>query len=226
MPRHRPPSRDEGFPPAFAYNFSPRSASQARALELARECETLFLLGPAGTGKTLTAVAIAAGLIHTGQCKRLVVTRPCVEAGESLGFLPGGVGDKVEPYLAPIRDSLAKVTFKFPSAVMDIRPIAYLRGVTFEDSVALLDEAQNCTEAQLKLFLTRLGEGSKLVISGDTSQSDLLSPHNRSLGRVVSRLEGVRGIGVVHFGVSDVVRHRLVREILERLSRDESCRNS
>ncbi len=199
----------------------PRSKMQAVYMEaLARE-DMIFALGPAGTGKTYLAVAQAVQQLIGGSVDRLILSRPAVEAGERLGFLPGDMKDKVDPYLRPLYDALydmlpaEQVERRIASGEIEIAPIAFMRGRTLSDAVIILDEAQNTTPAQMKMFLTRFGMRSRMVICGDPLQVDLPDPTKSGLADAVGRLEGVQGIATVRFGVGDVVRHPLVGRIVD-----------
>jgi len=199
----------------------PRSATQGVYMEqLARE-DVIFALGPAGTGKTYLAVAQAVSQLITGSVDRLILSRPAVEAGERLGFLPGDMKEKVDPYLRPLYDALydclpaEQVERRIASGEIEIAPLAFMRGRTLANAFIILDEAQNTTQAQMKMFLTRFGEESRMVICGDPRQVDLPVPGGSGLADAVDRLEGVEGIGVVRFGVADVVRHPVVGRIVQ-----------
>lgn len=183
--------------------------------------DLVFGIGPAGTGKTFLAVVYAAKQLRKGAVKRIVLTRPAVEAGESLGFLPGDLKEKVDPYLRPLYDGLYTVlgreqTERFiERGIIEIAPLAYMRGRTLEDAFVILDEAQNTTHAQMKMFLTRLGFGSKMVVTGDQTQIDLPKGVKSGLKEAVSRLHNVKGISILKLDQSDVVRHPLVSKIIE-----------
>lgn len=199
----------------------PRSLTQTRYMEaLARE-DVIFSLGPAGTGKTYLAVAQAVHQLITGSVDRLILSRPAVEAGERLGFLPGDMREKVDPYLRPLYDALYdmlpsdQVERRIASGEIEIAPIAFMRGRTLADAFVILDEAQNTTPAQMKMFLTRFGENSRMVVCGDPKQVDLPGEGVSGLADAVSRLEGVEGIATIRFGVGDVVRHPVVGRIVE-----------
>ena len=200
----------------------PRSATQTRYMEELARKDVIFALGPAGTGKTYVAVAQAVSQLITGSVDRLILSRPAVEAGERLGFLPGDMKEKVDPYLRPLYDALydtlpaEQVERRIASGEIEIAPLAFMRGRTLANAFIILDEAQNTTKAQMKMFLTRFGEGSRMVVCGDPKQVDLLPMAGGSgLADAVERLEGVEGIAVVHFGVADVVRHPIVGRIVQ-----------
>nr|WP_240049152.1 PhoH family protein [Parerythrobacter lutipelagi] len=200
----------------------PRSAAQAGYMrQLARE-DVIFALGPAGTGKTYVAVAQAVSQLITGSVQRLVLSRPAVEAGEKLGFLPGDMKDKVDPYLRPLYDALfdcmppEQVERRIASGEIEIAPIAFMRGRTLADSFVILDEAQNTTREQMKMFLTRFGQNSRMVVCGDPKQVDIPGGDRHSgLADAVGRLEDVEGIAVTRFTAADVVRHPIVGRIVE-----------
>lgn len=195
---------------------------QERAYEAYKENDILFLIGAAGTGKSHLAVTFAVHDILKKERSRIILSRPVVEAGESLGFLPGDVDEKVYPYMLPLYDVLDKICGKDGDArkkiddCYDLAPLAFLRGRTFDGSCCILDEAQNCTTSQLKLFMTRLGKFSKMIITGDPTQTDL--PRGQSgLMEVVNKLKNVPKIGYIHFTEEAIVRHPLVAEIVKRL---------
>ena len=199
----------------------PRSAVQGAYMEaLARE-DMIFALGPAGTGKTYVAVAQAVSQLIAGTVERLILSRPAVEAGERLGFLPGDMKEKVDPYLRPLYDALydmlptEQVERRIASGEIEIAPIAFMRGRTLNDAFIILDEAQNTTPLQMKMFLTRFGMRSRMVICGDPHQVDLPDPSKSGLADAVGRLDEVKGISVVRFTSADVVRHPLVGRIVE-----------
>lgn len=201
--------------------IAPRTPVQADYMhELARQ-DVIFALGPAGTGKTYLAVAQAVAQLITGSVQRLILSRPAVEAGEKLGFLPGDMKEKVDPYLRPLYDALhdclpaEQVERRIASGEIEIAPLAFMRGRTLADAFVILDEAQNTTIPQMKMFLTRFGQNSRMVVCGDPKQVDLPVPASSGLADAVERLEGVEGIAVVRFGVADVVRHPIVGRIVE-----------
>ena len=198
-----------------------RNAAQDAYLRALKRNELVFAEGPAGTGKTWLAVGHAVQLMEQGQVERLILSRPAVEAGERLGFLPGDMKDKVDPYLRPIYDALydfmeaRHVERALQTGMIEIAPLAFMRGRTLTNAVVLLDEAQNTTSMQMKMFLTRLGEGSRMIITGDPTQIDLPPQQKSGLVEAVRLLSGVDGIGHVTFREGDVVRHDLVRKIVK-----------
>ena len=199
----------------------PRSTVQTAYMEALARDELIFALGPAGTGKTYLAVAQAVSQLISGSVDRLILSRPAVEAGERLGFLPGDMKDKVDPYLRPLYDALydmlptEQVERRITSGEIEIAPIAFMRGRTLNDAFIILDEAQNTTPLQMKMFLTRFGMRSRMVICGDPHQVDLPDPTKSGLADAVRRLERVKGIAVVRFTSADVVRHPLVGRIVD-----------
>lgn len=199
----------------------PRSANQTRYMEALARDDLIFALGPAGTGKTYLAVAQAVHQLVTGSVDRLILSRPAVEAGERLGFLPGDMREKVDPYLRPLYDALYdmlpsdQVERRIANGEIEIAPIAFMRGRTLANAFVILDEAQNTTPAQMKMFLTRFGENSRMVVCGDPKQIDLPGEGVSGLADAVSRLEGVEGFGTIRFGRGDVVRHPIVGRIVE-----------
>ena len=199
--------------------IEPRSKNQRRYLEAIERNSLVFGLGAAGSGKTFLAVAAAVRALRSGKVRRIIISRPVVEAGEHLGFLPGDLQAKLDPYLRPIYDAFhglmhhEDVTRLEEGNVIEIAPLAYMRGRTLSNAFVILDEAQNTTVSQMKMFLTRLGEGSVMVVTGDPSQSDLEGPKS-GLEDASSRLRGYEGIGVIEFDARDIVRHPLVERIL------------
>ena len=198
-----------------------RSATQDAYIRALDKEELVFGIGPAGTGKTYLAVAHAASLLERGAVDRIILSRPAVEAGERLGFLPGDMKEKVDPYLRPLYDALYdmipgdKVERALTSGIIEIAPLAFMRGRTLAHSAIILDEAQNTTTMQMKMFLTRLGEGSRMIITGDTSQIDLPPGQTSGLVQALDILQDVEGVTSVAFTAADVVRHRLVARIVE-----------
>ena len=202
--------------------ITPRTAMQADYMRMLASRDMIFALGPAGTGKTYVAVAQAVSQLITGSVQRLILSRPAVEAGEKLGFLPGDMKEKVDPYLRPLYDALydcmppEQVERRLASGEIEVAPIAFMRGRTLADAFVILDEAQNTTREQMKMFLTRFGQNSRMVICGDPKQVDIPGgPAMSGLNDAVARLDGVEGIGITRFGVADVVRHPIVGRIVE-----------
>lgn len=197
-----------------------KTANQQRLVNAAKAHDLVIALGPAGTGKTYISVALAVRALKNKEVKKIIITRPAVEAGESLGFLPGDLKEKVDPYLRPIYDALddmvppEKLKFYQENRIIEIAPLAYMRGRTLQSAFILLDEAQNTTPSQIKMFLTRMGNDSKAIITGDTSQIDLPRHQHSGLVEALEILKEVKGIGVVKLDSADVVRHRLVRDII------------
>ncbi|MCH2104872.1 MAG: PhoH family protein [Planctomycetes bacterium] len=198
----------------------PRTENQRAYFDLMSSRDLVFALGVAGTGKTFLAVAAAVAGLRTGEVQRLIITRPVVEAGEHLGFLPGDLQDKLDPYMRPIYDALHTLLDADDVArleennVIEIAPLAYMRGRTLSDAFVILDEGQNATVGQMKMFLTRLGERSKMVVTGDPSQTDLVGSQKSGLLDAVSRLRGFQGVGVAELDKRDIVRHPLVANIV------------
>jgi phosphate starvation-inducible PhoH-like protein len=204
---------------------APRSVNQKRYVDAIRNSTVTFGVGPAGTGKTFLAIAMATAALQRREVNRIILTRPAVEAGERLGFLPGDLMAKVDPYLRPLFDALhdmmdaEKVASHLEKGVIEVAPLAFMRGRTLNDSFVILDEAQNTTPEQMKMFLTRLGFGSKMVVTGDVTQVDL--PRDQKSGLIVvgDILEDVEGVDFVRFGGEDVVRHKLVQRIVAAYDR-------
>ncbi len=201
-------------------HITPRSAVQAKYMRMLHEHELVFGLGPAGTGKTYLAVAVAVAMLTKGAVDRIILSRPAVEAGERLGFLPGDMREKVDPYLRPLYDALNdmlpgdQVVKRMTSGEIEVAPLAFMRGRTLAHSFVILDEAQNTTPMQMKMFLTRLGQGSRMAVTGDLSQIDLPSGTKSGLKDALEAIDGVPGIGVAKFTEVDVVRHPLVAKIV------------
>ena len=223
--REEPPRLPADAPVRIALPGSRRaivakSAGQAAYLEAIRDQDIVISIGPAGTGKTYLAVAAGVDALHRRKVKRIILARPAVEAGENLGFLPGDLQEKVDPYLRPLYDALEDMmpSYRVQRAIEDrtieIAPLAYMRGRTLADAFIILDEAQNATTAQMKMFLTRVGLNSRVVITGDTTQVDLPRRDNSGLLEVERILKGVEGIAFVYLDGRDVIRHRLVKEII------------
>ncbi|MBX9729146.1 MAG: PhoH family protein [Sphingopyxis sp.] len=218
--------REEGGAPPIMIRtrkktIVPRSSTQVGYMQALARDDIIFALGPAGTGKTYVAVAQAVSQLITGSVQRLILSRPAVEAGEKLGFLPGDMKDKVDPYLRPLYDALndclpaEQVERRIAAGEIEVAPLAFMRGRTLADAFIILDEAQNTTIPQMKMFLTRFGMNSRMVVCGDPKQVDLPMPVSSGLADAVERLEGVEGISVVRFGAGDVVRHPIVGRIVE-----------
>src|SRR5215212_4390233 len=209
-------------------SIKPKTEGQKRYIETLFQNDLTFCIGPAGTGKTYLAVAAAAGLLKHGQARRLVLARPAVEAGERLGFLPGDLQAKVNPYLRPLFDALhdmmdfEQVKRFMVNDVIEVIPLAFMRGRTLNESVIILDEAQNTTASQMLMFLTRLGHDSKMIVTGDTSQVDLPEHTVSGLDDAVSKLRGIKGIGLIELERTDIVRHRLVQNIVNAYDRSNA----
>jgi len=204
-----------------------RTVNQARMVESIAENDMIFAIGPAGTGKTYTAVALAVRALKNKEVRRIVLTRPAVEAGENLGFLPGDLKDKLDPYLQPLYDALRdmiptqKLVGYLEDGTIEIAPLAFMRGRTLENAFAILDEAQNCTEGQLKMFVTRMGRSSKFVITGDITQIDLPRNQNSGLVQAMKILKNIKGIDFITLDIRDVVRHKLVTRIINAYEKKE-----
>ena len=217
------PQRKKPNPPPPPEGYSAKTKSQQSALDLIARSTITFVLGPAGTGKTHLASGYAVQRLLDGAVENIVITRPSV-ATEQLGHLPGSAEEKVGPYLIPFFDALERIAGKaghnrdIVTKAVKIAPLAYLRGRTFHKSVMILDEAQNCSFSQLKLFLTRIGQGSQVIVTGDADQSDLPRSERR-LVDVVSRLSAIPGVGVVRFGDADIVRHPIIGSVLRELEK-------
>ena len=217
--------------PTRKRQISPRTPTQAAYVRAMREFELVFALGPAGTGKTYLAVATAISLLMTGEVDRIILSRPAVEAGERLGFLPGDVREKVDPYLRPLYDALYdmmpadQVVKRLGSGEIEVAPLAFMRGRTLGHSYMILDEAQNTTPVQMKMCLTRLGENSRMVVTGDPSQVDLPQGARSGLRDAIETLEGVEGITFVRFTDADMVRHPLVTRVVRAYEKFERRRS-
>lgn len=222
---------DQVFIASNKRTITPKSVKQKEYIEAIRRYDIAFGIGPAGTGKTYLAMAMAVAAMVKENVRRIVLVRPAVEAGEKLGFLPGDLAEKVNPYLRPLYDALhdmmdfEKASNLLQRGVIEVAPLAFMRGRTLNDAFVILDEAQNTTTEQMKMFLTRLGLGSKAVITGDITQIDL--PENKQSGLVeaIHLLDGIQGIRFVFFTNQDVVRHRLVQEIIQAYERAEDRRS-
>ena len=199
-----------------------KTSNQKRIVDLHNKNDLLFVIGPAGTGKTYVSVALGVKALKEKKIKKIIITRPVVEAGENLGFLPGDLQDKIDPYLKPIYDALEdmipiqKMKKFIENKTIEIAPLAYMRGRTLKNAFILLDEAQNTTESQLKMFLTRLGQNSKMIVTGDISQIDLRKNQSSGLVDAKNKLNKIEGIGFTHLDSSDVLRHSLVKKILDK----------
>ena len=199
----------------------PRSDNQLRLVEAFRQHDMLFAIGPAGSGKTYTAIALAVRALKNKEIKRIILSRPAVEAGEKLGFLPGDMKEKIDPYLQPLYDALqdmippAKLQEYMDQNVIQIAPLAFMRGRTLNDAVVILDEAQNTTSAQIKMFLTRMGMNTKMIVTGDMTQIDLPPSQVSGLVQAIRILKGVKGIAFIELNRKDIVRHKLVTRIVE-----------
>ena len=206
----------------------PRSKKQKEYVKSLKNSQIIMSLGPAGTGKTYLAVAVALSMLLEKKVERIILSRPAGEAGERLGFLPGDMKDKIDPYLRPLYDSLYdlldydKIQRKIESGAIEIAPLAFMRGRTLKNSFAILDEAQNATRTQIKMFLTRIGENSKLVVNGDPSQIDLPNKNQSGLIESQNILKGIKEIAVIHFDHQDVVRHPLVTKIVEAYQKNSN----
>ena len=204
-----------------------QTINQRKIVEAVKKDDMVFAVGPAGTGKTYTAVALAVEALKAKKVKRIVLTRPAVESGENLGFLPGDLKEKLDPYMQPLYDALFDMIPKerlnefIENDVIQIAPLAFMRGRTLDRAFVILDEAQNATEAQMKMFLTRMGKSAKFIITGDGSQVDLPRQQKSGLIKAMRLLEGVKGISVVKLDGNDVVRHNLVRQIIKAFDVDE-----
>jgi len=198
-----------------------RTMNQRKMLEASKQNDILFAIGPAGTGKTYTAVALAVLALKEREIRRIILTRPAVEAGENLGFLPGDLKEKIDPYLRPLYDALEdmipsdKLKSMIESRTVEIAPLAFMRGRTLDNCYVILDEAQNSTDLQLKMFLTRMGPNAKLIITGDLTQVDLPKKQMSGLFRAMKILRNIDGISIVELDTQDVVRHKLVKEIIK-----------
>jgi len=198
-----------------------RTANQKKMVESSEKNDIVFAIGPAGTGKTYTAVALAVRALKNREIKRIILTRPAVEAGENLGFLPGDLKEKIDPYLRPLYDALydmiqgEKVKNYVENGIIEVAPLAFMRGRTLDNAFVILDEAQNATESQLKMFLTRMGPSAKFIVTGDVTQIDL--PRNQPSGLIqaIKILSNIKGVDFIYLDSQDVVRHRLVKEIIE-----------
>ena len=210
-------------------HITARTRNQVKMVNAARTNDIVFAIGPAGTGKTYTAVAIAVLALKEREIRRIILTRPAVEAGENLGFLPGDLKEKIDPYLRPLYDALEdmipndKLKSMVESRTVEIAPLAFMRGRTLDNCYVILDEAQNSTDLQLKMFLTRMGPNAKLIITGDLTQIDLPRKQQSGLGKALRLLKNIKGIAQIQLDTDDVVRHRLVKEIVHAYDRETEC---
>ena len=197
-----------------------RSENQQALVRAYEENDLLFAVGPAGSGKTYTAIALAVRALKNKEVRRIILSRPAVEAGEKLGFLPGDMKEKIDPYLQPLYDALqdmipgAKLTEYMEKGIIQIAPLAFMRGRTLSDAVVILDEAQNTTPAQIRMFLTRLGLGGKMIVTGDLTQIDLPTTQKSGLRDAMERFQNIKGIKIIEFNEKDIVRHPLVKKIV------------
>ncbi len=207
--------------------IAPRNANQAKMVKSFAENDLTFALGPAGTGKTYIAIALAVAALKNRQCRRILLSRPAVEAGEKLGFLPGDMKDKIDPYLRPLYDALedmipqVKLKEYMETDTIQIAPLAFMRGRTLNDAIIILDEAQNTTKHQMKMFLTRLGHNAKMIVTGDATQIDLPHTVQSGLIQALRILRGVKGIGIIEYEKKDIVRHPLVQRIVDAYEKRE-----
>ena len=205
-----------------------RSENQQKLVRSYQENDMIFATGPAGSGKTYMSIALAVRSLKNKEIRKIILSRPAVEAGEKLGFLPGDMRDKIDPYLQPLYDALEdmipaqKLREMMEQNIIQIAPLAFMRGRTLNDAVVILDEAQNTTSAQIKMFLTRMGMNTKMIITGDTSQVDLPRGVRSGLSEALEILDGVDGIGIIHMNKKDIVRHRLVTRIVEAYDKRKS----
>lgn len=209
------------------FQIKPKTPNQQALVDSANINDLVFAIGPAGTGKTYISVALAVRALKNKEVKKIIITRPAVEAGENLGFLPGDLKEKIDPYLRPIYDALddmipaEKLKYYQENRIIEIAPLAYMRGRTLHNAFILLDEAQNTTPMQIKMFLTRMGPHSKVIITGDRSQVDLPKKQKSGLIESLNILKDVKGIGFIHLDSSDVVRHKIVRDIIKAYDKAE-----
>ncbi len=208
-----------------------RTVNQQRLVKLAEKNDLLFAVGPAGSGKTYTAIALAVRALKEREVRRIILTRPAVEAGEKLGFLPGDMKEKLDPYLQPLYDALndmipaAKLQKYIEEGTVQIAPLAYMRGRTLDNAFVILDEAQNTTLSQIKMFLTRMGRNAKFIVTGDVTQIDLPRRSDSGLTRAMETLKNIEGIGIVEFDKRDIVRHQLVKYIVDAFDKRDELEN-
>lgn len=203
-----------------------RTVNQRKMVELSNSNDMVFAVGPAGTGKTYTAVALAVRSLKKREVRKIILTRPAVEAGENLGFLPGDLKDKLDPYLQPLYDALRemippeRLRDYLEAGTIQIAPLAYMRGRTLDKAFVILDEAQNATVSQIRMFLTRMGQSAKFMITGDLTQVDLPKKQSSGLAYSINHLKNIKGIGFVHLNEKDVIRHKLVKSIIKAFDQD------
>ena len=216
---------------AFGKIIKARTSNQSKMVDSSQKNDLLFAVGPAGTGKTYTAVAIAVKALKNKEVKKIVLTRPAVEAGENLGFLPGDLKEKLDPYLQPLYDALRdmlpseKLSEYIETNVIQIAPLAFMRGRTLDNSFVLLDEAQNSTKPQMKMFLTRMGKSAKFIITGDETQIDLPRKQPSGLVEALNLLKNIDGVGIVKLDENDVIRHQLVKKIITAYKLNQNDQN-
>jgi phosphate starvation-inducible PhoH-like protein len=208
-----------------------RSVNQKRLVDDYRANDLIFAIGPAGSGKTYTAIALAVRALRNKEVRRIVLTRPAVEAGEKLGFLPGDVKQKLDPYLQPLYDALhdmipvKKLETFIEEGIIEIAPLAFMRGRTLGDAVVILDEGQNTTISQLKMFLTRMGKNAKFIVTGDITQIDLPERQQSGLLKAIALLKNIKGISIIEFDKGDIIRHRLVKHIVNAYEKGQGTRD-
>ncbi len=220
--------KDENFILFGNYSkaITAKTINQQKLLKEVEKNDLLFAIGPAGTGKTYTAIALAVRALKERQVRRIILTRPAVEAGEQLGYLPGDLKDKLDPYLQPLYDALfdmipaRKLNDLFDDKIIEIAPLAFMRGRTLDNAFVILDEAQNASYSQLKMFLTRMGQNAKFIITGDLTQVDLPEKSKSGLKKVIDRLNNIEEISIVNFDKADILRHRVVKKIINALSKE------
>jgi phosphate starvation-inducible PhoH-like protein len=204
-----------------------KTINQRKLVELVDKNDMVFAVGPAGTGKTYTAVALAVRALKAKEVKRIILTRPAVEAGENLGFLPGDLKEKLDPYMMPLYDALRdmippeKLADMIEFGIIEIAPLAFMRGRTLDKAFVILDEAQNSTKMQMKMFLTRMGMTAKFVVTGDMSQVDLPHKQRSGLAYALDSLNDVKGVGIIRMGQADVIRHSLVKRIIDAFDKED-----
>lgn len=229
--RHQSTGREDGGSDVIVYSttgrpIAPRSENQRKLVEAYSQNDLLFAVGPAGSGKTYTAIALAVRALKNKEIKKIILSRPAVEAGEKLGFLPGDMKEKIDPYLQPLYDALeemippAKLQEYMQTNVIQIAPLAFMRGRTLNDAVVILDEAQNTTTAQIKMFLTRMGWNTKMIVTGDRTQVDLPASTRSGLMEALRILRDIPGIAFIEMNKGDIVRHKLVTRIVEAYEKD------